>query len=107
MFHMARVFVVEDDFHAEWMGQFPTNEEALDYLANLRADPTSVENRPPCENWKNCSREYYLIEYDDDVEPWVAIRSEPVFEVRAGVVQPITRTSPPHNTQSNRDPSKR
>lgn len=94
---MARVFVVEDDFHAEWMGQFPTKEAAIDYLASLRTDPNSAENRAPCTNWRNCGREYYLVEYDDAVKPWVTIHSEPVFAVRAGVVQPITRTAPPED----------
>ena len=90
---MARIFVVEDDFHAELMGKFSSKEEARELLERLRANPSALENRAPCTSWKTCSRQYYLLEYEDSQTPWAKLSSEPAFEVRQGQVRPILSTT--------------
>jgi len=62
---MRSRLVIEDDFHAEWMGQFDSRSDAVQELRRLAALPWNVDpNRETCTNWANCSREYYLIEFD-------------------------------------------
>jgi hypothetical protein len=90
---MGRTFLVEDDFHADSMGSFPSREEALVLADRLRADPGAEENRPPCTSWRTCRREYYLIEYDDATKPfWTFIRRE--FPVRDRLRQGRSHVDP-------------
>ncbi len=66
------IFIIEDDVHAEWCGEFETFEEAIKELnsrSNLAWD--AKPNVCPCKNWKACGREYYLIEFDKSKEPWI------------------------------------
>jgi hypothetical protein len=51
---VATIFVVEDDFHAEWMDQFPDSGSADALLERLKGDPSAPENRPPCRSWQTC-----------------------------------------------------
>jgi hypothetical protein len=48
---VATTFVVEDDFHAELMGQFPDRSSATAFLEQLKANPSAMANRPPCTSW--------------------------------------------------------
>ena len=85
---LARVCVVEDDFHAEQMGRFDTRAAADALLAELRADPRSVRNRPPCTNGVACRRVYQMLEYDDSTTPWTLLGSTPAFEIEQGEIKP-------------------
>jgi hypothetical protein len=46
---MGRTFLVEDDFHGDWMDTFHSREEALALADRLRADPMHGANRPACD----------------------------------------------------------
>lgn len=73
---------MEDDFHGDEIATLPSREEALTLAARLRADPEAEANRPPCESWRTCRREYYLLEYDDATKPhWTLIQREPLFAI--------------------------
>lgn len=78
------VFVIEDEFHAEWQGQFQRADEAF---AEVRARASvawdETPNRCPCANWKTCGRDYVVIEFDDRVSPWKEISRRPVLSVNA------------------------
>lgn len=89
MCRMGRIFAVEDELHAEWMGQFSSKKDALAFLDRLRAEPDCTENRAPCTSWRSCGRKYWLLEYEDNLPVWRMIASEPAFEVRGGTVRPI------------------
>ena len=80
---MRSRFVIEDDFHAEWMDQFDSRSDAVQELRRLAALSWNVDpNRAPCTNWANCSREYHLIEFDIDTEPfWTELSREHVLDV--------------------------
>jgi hypothetical protein len=87
---MTAVFIVEDDFHAERMGEFSTRDAAIAFLERLKVDASAPENRPPCTNWRACHRDYYLLEYDDGAMPWTRVSSAPMFEVGQCRIRPIT-----------------
>ncbi len=65
------IFILEDDFHAEYCGEFKTFEDALEEL-KLRSKILwdKIPNRCPCTSWKTCHRDYAIIEYDDSKTPW-------------------------------------
>ncbi len=80
------MFIIEDEWHAEWQdGQFSSLEEAVAELRR-RADLAWDEppNQAPCDGWETCGRKYQIIEYDDSASPWAAIRRLPALEVTAG-----------------------
>jgi hypothetical protein len=90
---MGKKFVVEDEFHADWVATFPSREESLVLADRLRSDSDAEENKPPCTSWRTCRREYYLLEYEDTTKPWTLVRREPLFEIdfgRGGEVRAIS-----------------
>lgn len=76
------MFIIEDEVHAEWCGEFESFEEAL---AELRARSTIARelqpNVCPCTSWKTCSREYSIVEFDTSREPWSEVSRTPVLAV--------------------------
>ena len=78
-------FVIEDDFHAEPMGD-PLGSlgdaiAELRRLANLPSD--EPPNRAPCVGWDACGRDYWIIEYDVVPAPWRGLRR--LFVMRVGI----------------------
>jgi hypothetical protein len=59
-------FAVEDEFHCDMIaGPFATYEEALQAIEALAVSPfDQAPNRPPCIGWKNCHRDYCIVESD-------------------------------------------
>ena len=60
------IYIIEDEVHAEWCGEFLTFEGALNELkarAEIRWD--LEPNQCPCMNWKNCDRNYEIVEFDN------------------------------------------
>jgi hypothetical protein len=82
---MASLFIIEDDFHAEWLERFRSRAEAVAYLRELAEIPWDQEpNCAPCRGWRACHRDWVLIEYD---ESWEEIGRTAAFSVSAdGVV---------------------
>lgn len=78
------VFVIEDEFHAEWQGQFHSSDAAFAEV-RTRASVAWEEtpNRCPCISWKTCGRDYVVIEFDDQVSPWKEISRTLVLSVNA------------------------
>lgn len=82
------MFVIEDEWHAEPVGEFDSRESALAELRRL-ADLAWSEapNRCPCMSWRTCGRRYHLIEYDTSRTPWRRIGGDALLDVSAkGVV---------------------
>jgi hypothetical protein len=74
-------FIIEDEAHAEWQGEFPSFEAAIAELkGRASAAWDSDINRPPCTSWRTCSRRYEIIEQDLD---GAEVRRVPVLEVSA------------------------
>ena len=59
------MFVIEDELHAEWIGEFPDRESALGRLRELAEIPwDQPPNLPPCMSWRTCGRNYQIYQYD-------------------------------------------
>ena len=79
---MSRLFVVEDDKHAEWMSKWPTRADAEAELERLAAIPWDEEpNRCPCGSWRTCGRWYQIVEFDTTNERWREIGRERFLDV--------------------------
>ena len=82
-----RIFIIEDESHSEWAGEFQTLEEAIAELRRLANIPWDQEpNRAPCMGWEKCGRRYEIIEYDNSTIPWNMIRCIPALHIRASGV---------------------
>ncbi len=76
--------VIEDEWHAEWIGEFSSPAEARAVLQTLAQTPwNEPPNRCPCTSWRTCGRRYHLIKFDASTEPWRRLSDEPVLEVSA------------------------
>ncbi|WP_190810984.1 hypothetical protein [Flagellimonas sp. S3867] len=79
------MFKIEDEIHAEPQdGKFETFEQALEILKERAKIPYAEKpNKCPCTNWKNCERQYQIIEYDDRNIPWKEISRKEVLAISA------------------------
>lgn len=66
----SKVYVIEDEMHAERCGQFTAFGDALFELKKRATiDWDKEPNVCPCTNWKNCGRNYEIVEYDYSISP--------------------------------------
>ena len=78
------MFVIEDEAHAEWLGEFPTLEAATAELRRLKEIPwDEAPNVAACTSWRTCGRNYEVVEYDPSSEPWRMIRRLPALNISA------------------------
>lgn len=80
-------FTVEDDLHAEIIGTYGSEAEALAMLQRLAATPWDVPpNRAPCSGWRDCGRHYEIVAYAEagDGAPWREVSRRLVLTVGAG-----------------------
>lgn len=78
------MYVIEDELHAEFFGEFVSFEQAaseLQRLAALRWDQRP--NCAPCTNWASCGRAYEVVEYDTTHQPWRELSRVPALSVSA------------------------
>jgi hypothetical protein len=76
------MFVVEDEFHCEWMGEFNSREEADAELRRLATLPwDQAPNVCPCASWRTCGRRYHVIEFDTSAETWRQLSNVALLEV--------------------------
>jgi len=76
------MFLIEDYWHAEWIGEFPSRAEAVAELHRLASLAWDEEpNRCPCTSWRTCSRRYHLIQFDTSEKPYRTISDDPCLEV--------------------------
>ena len=76
------MFVIEDEWHAEQVGEFSTREQAINELRRLAAVPwDQTPNHAPCTNCEACGRRYEMIEYDATTVPWRELERTPALEV--------------------------
>lgn len=78
------MFVIEDEWHAEWVGEFSSRDEAIEELKRLAE--LSWDQKPnlcPCTSWRTCGRRYHLVEFDTAGEPWRSLSDEAILEVSA------------------------
>jgi hypothetical protein len=82
------MFIIEDEIHAEQLGEYASFDQALAELrrrANIPWD--QPPNVAPCLSWKTCGRDYIIIDYDDSRLPWEERRRVPVLSVSSSGVK--------------------
>jgi len=79
------MFVIYDETHAEILnGEFETLDSALTELRNISEIPFGEEpNCPPCIDWANCEREYFVHQYDNSTSPWKLLAQMLVLRISA------------------------
>lgn len=79
------MLIIEDEIHAEpQKGEFKTYEEAIIELQKRSTIPRDEKpNRCPCTNWKDCKRQYQIIEYDTTETPWKELQCRDVLSISA------------------------
>ena len=79
------VYVLEDDLHAEVLGEFPTRAAAIDAARQRVALAwDSPENQAPCMSWRGCGRYVDLIVLDRSEQlPLGVVTREQLFEIDA------------------------
>jgi hypothetical protein len=81
-------FVIEDEVHAEWQGQFASFDEALAELRRRATIPWDQEpNAAPCTSSTRCEREFVIVEFDDSCLPWKELKRLPVVNISASAVK--------------------
>ncbi len=76
-----RKFIIEEEGHAEFIGEFETFEKAITELRRISKIPWNESpNISPCSN-PNCGRDYMLIEYEVSDNHWEVIKSDFVLSV--------------------------
>ena len=81
------MYVIEDDLHAEPIGEFASFEKVASELQRLAALPwDQPPNLAPCTSWTTCGRDYEVIEYDATQQPWRELSRVPAFSVSAAGV---------------------
>ena len=81
------MYVIEDEHHAEPIGEFASFEQAVAELQRLAALPwDQLPNRAPCTSWATCGRAYEVIEYDTAQQPWQERSRVPALSVSAAGV---------------------
>jgi hypothetical protein len=82
------MFIISDELHAEWIGEFPHREQAMAELHRLAGVPwDQAPNRAPCTGSKTCGRSYELVEYDDSQKPWRELSRIPMLDISAAGVR--------------------
>ncbi|CAE6699078.1 hypothetical protein XA1314C_03790 [Xanthomonas arboricola] len=72
---MPKCFVIEDESHAEQIGEYASLDEAWAELGRLAAIPWDQRpNVAPCPSWQTCGRTYKIIEYETSSTPWRELR---------------------------------
>ena len=79
---MPARFVIEDELHSEICGEFPSLETALAELKRFASIPWDEEpNVAPCTNWRECGRDYEIIEYEGSPGSWLQVKRVPALEI--------------------------
>ena len=79
------MFIIEDAIHAEPQDkEFDSFEEAYKEIEKIsKISWNEPPNCCPCTNWKNCERNYYIIEYDTTKTPWIELQRKEILTISA------------------------
>lgn len=81
------MFVIEDEWHAEWIATFALRDDAIMELRRLAVLPwNAMPNLAPCTEWATCGRRYDIVEYDSSATPWREVSREALLDVGASGV---------------------
>ena len=79
------MFIIEDESHSEpQKGEFQTFQKAISELERRAKIPwDELPNRCRCTNWKDCGRNYQIIEYDTSQIPWKELQRKDILTISA------------------------
>ncbi len=79
------MYIIEDEIHAELLKkEYKTFEEALSALERIASISWDEEpNRCPCTNWKECERNYHIVEYDTSGTYWKELQRWDMLTISA------------------------
>jgi hypothetical protein len=78
------IFVIRDEWHSGWHGEFPDIQGAFTELRRRAEIPWDQDpNRAPCTNWRNCGHLYQIVEFDNSCDPWKEVRSTDTLDISA------------------------
>jgi hypothetical protein len=81
---MPKIFVIEDQSHAEQVGEFVSLQSAWEELQRLSGIPwDEPPNVAPCQSWQTCGRDYEIVEYETSDVPWLLVQRYAGLEVSA------------------------
>jgi hypothetical protein len=82
------MFIIEDERHAEWLGEYGTRDEAIAKLQRLSNVPwNEAPNQAPCASWETCGRCYKLVEFDVAAIPWRELHRQAALNVSKDCVE--------------------
>jgi hypothetical protein len=82
------MFIIEDERHGEWMGDYGTRDEAIAKLRYLSKVPwNEAPNIAPCASWESWGRRYELVEIDLAAVPSRELHRQAVLNVSSGCVE--------------------
>ncbi|MDT7602765.1 MAG: hypothetical protein QOF61_762 [Acidobacteriota bacterium] len=85
---MMAKWVIEDEAHSEWQGEFDTLSGALAELRRRAEIPWDQEpNQAPCQSWRTCGRRYEIIEFDATELPWRELSRTLALEISASATK--------------------
>ena len=85
---MNTMFMIEDEAHAEQLGEHDDRAAAISRLHQLSELPwDQPPNVAPCRSWQTCGRRYELVEYDTATTPWRLLTCTPAMNISAGGVE--------------------
>jgi hypothetical protein len=78
------MFVIEDEAHRDWIGEYASFEDAIAELQRRAGMPwDKAPNVAPCSSWRTCGRRYQILEYDASTTPWTQLRCSPALNISA------------------------
>ena len=79
---MPKKFIIEDEMHAELLGEFTDfNNAILEITKRIHVPWNEEPNVCPCVSWKTCGRNYQIVEYDAIQNSWKEVKRTTVLEI--------------------------
>jgi hypothetical protein len=83
-----KMFLIEDEIHAEPQGKFSTYDLALAEIKRRSTIPFEQSpNKCPCTNWENCERLYQIVEYNVLTIPWIELSRKDILKISPEGIQ--------------------
>ena len=88
LYHKMKLFVIEDEFHAEPQGEFKNYNSAFEELERRTKIPWDEKpNKCPCSSWRDCHRHMQIVEYDTSSEPWEEINTTYIYSISSSGIE--------------------
>ena len=92
---MRRIYVIEDEVHAECGPDTYSTFDAAMRELRRRADLAwdAPPNMAPCTSWRTCGRRYEIVEYDVSTNRWNELKRTAALQIDAHGVRWLCESS--------------